>query len=287
MSRIIQFTHPGGEHGSDRNTPLNKGWNTGGHKRKFMHVEGQYVQHNQVHSGELLFWGEWEPPSSVSELHDRLSPFHPRWLHKPYLPDIIPPNVPQGVSFQNTDPFVFDGVFKYGICKQFKSKTGRITQLANLEVGSLILFGSTRNQNKRDAFFQLDTVFVVSDFIDYDSSVADALSNKDLDFYNRTVFKLAFPSPTLSSMKLRLYFGATYENAIDGMYSFSPSKIFSNCDTGFPRVPLKDLPYLTNNLNAAPKSTRATSLEILEFWKEIRDISRACGCVEGVKFNCW
>jgi hypothetical protein len=96
-----------------------------------------------------------------------------------------------------------------------------------------------------------------SDFIDYDFS--DALSNRDLDFYNRTVFKLAFPRPTASSMKLRLYFGAAYENS---------TKIYSNSDIGFPRVALKDIPFLTNNLNALRNLLGRQVLRFLNFGKK-------------------
>jgi hypothetical protein len=287
MPKIVQFTHPGHEHGPEKNNPNHKNWNAGAHKRKFLHATGRYVQGNQLHSGELLFWGEWEPPSVVNEFASRPTWFHPRWLHRPYLPEVIPDPHSDGASLQNTDPYVFDGPFKYAICKQFKSRTGRPTQLANLDRGSIVLFGSTGNQNKPNAFFQLDTVFVVGDYLEYDVSDPAPLSLPELRDYHTAVFQMAFPNPTKNSLKLRLYFGATYDNPFEGMYSFSPAQVFNGQSQGFPRVALKDLPYLTNNLNAAPKISGVSIDQSTIFWEEIRTISREQGCVEGVHYDFW
>jgi len=287
MPQIIQFTHPGPEHSHDKQNPFHKSWNIRKHKRKFMHVKGQYVINDELKSGELMFWGEWEPPSTVTKLRAQITSFHPAWLHKPYLPDFIPNPISNNKSYQNTDPFVFDKAFKYFICKQFKPKTGKTTKLSSLDKGSIILFGSTGNQNKPSPFFQLDTVFVIADYIDYDSSDPKALSSSELDFYNKVVFKMAFPYPTEKSMKLRLYVGATYENTFNGMYSFSPSKLYTKDNTTFPRLALKDLKYLTNNLNAAPKTNVVSIDDALQFWNKIRTISRENGLVEGVSFVHW
>jgi hypothetical protein len=62
---------------------------------------------------------------------------------------------------QNTDPFVFGERFLFTICQQHTA-TGP-TQLRFLERGSVILFGSSVGRR-----FVLDTVFVVSRWIDHD-----------------------------------------------------------------------------------------------------------------------
>ena len=54
---------------------------------------------------------------------------------------------------------------------------------------------------------------------------------------------------------------------------------------GFPRIKLKDIANLTNNLNAAPKITELSIDDIKDFWNKIRIISREQGCVEGVRFE--
>lgn len=277
MAKIIQFTHPGAEHKPDVKGGDHKSWNTCGHKRKFMHTQGEYVSGSELKEGELAFWGEWEPPSDVVKLASMPTKFHPQWLHKPYLPKPIPLKG----KYQNTDPCVFGENFKYVVCKQFKPKNMTLTPLARLEKGSLILFGSTANQNKKNAFFQLDTVFVVSDFIEYDISDPKELLNSG-DYWDLAVQMLC----AKSSLTLRLYKGATFKNPVNGMYSFSPAKIWKDENMeGFPRLALKDLPYLTNNLNAAPKITEAAESEIADFWNLIRKMSIKAGYVEGVKFD--
>lgn len=280
MPKIVQFTHPGAEHGTDKHDSNHKSWNTNFHKRKFLLSKGEYVDKKGLKDGQLMFWGEWEPPSTVIELGFQASDFFPRRLHTPYLPKTL---TNSGESQQNTDPCVFGENFKYLVCKQYKSKSKTLTTLAKLDKGSLILFGSTANQNKEGAFFQLDTVFVVSEYIEYDISDANALA--DLGAYRDFVFKKAFPTPAEYSLKLRLYKGANFQNPFEGMYSFSPAKIWNNQQSGFPRIPLKNMDFITNNLNAAPKITDASFDEVKNFWNKIVEISRENGCVEGVKFS--
>jgi hypothetical protein len=283
MPKIVQFTHPGSEHSPDKRGGNHKSWNTGRHKRKFLLTNGDYVAKNELKEGSLVFWGEWEPPSHVEELENKPPKFFPRWIHRPYLPKKTPNSNGYQESYQNTDPCVFGDSFKYFVCKQFKPKNRTLTSLAKLDKGSLILFGSTANQNKENAFFQLDTVFVVSEHIKYDISDPNALL--DLGNYRDFVFKMAFPQPSDYSLKLRLYKGASFENSVEKMYSFSPAKKWVNQQSSFARVPLKDMDYITNNLNAAPKITDASIVEVKVFWNKIVEISRRNGCVEGVKFN--
>lgn len=285
MPKIVQFTHPGGEHKPDKDNKAHKSWNKGNHKRKFLNAYGKYVQGSGLKEDSLMFWGEWEPPSTVERLDIKENKFMPNWLHKPYLPTTLPIATGYQQSYQNTDPLVFGDSFRYFVCKQFKPKSRKETSLAKLERGSIILFGSTGNQNTKDAFFQLDTVFVVSDYIEYDPSDINALSKYEIDNYRNFVFKMAFPTPLDYSLKLRLYIGATFDNPVSEMYSFSPVKIYNNNSYGFPRVPLKDLDYITNNLNAAPKISEVGHNDIVKFWKTIRDISREQDCFEGVKFD--
>jgi hypothetical protein len=122
MPKIVQFTHPGPEHKPDLKNGNHKSWNTGNHKRKFLLSKGSYVDNNKLKDGNLTFWGEWEPPSYVTEFEYQENKFFPGWLHKPYLPNILPNSNGYQASFQNTDPCVFGDSFKYFVCKQFKPK---------------------------------------------------------------------------------------------------------------------------------------------------------------------
>lgn len=281
MPKIIQFPHPGGEHSYDKNNKAFKSWNKKSHRRKFLLADGDYVKGNKQLSGSLVFWGEWEPPSLVEKLEHIKGDFLPKYLHKPVLPKEIPFG-----HLENTDPYVFENAFKYFVCKQWKVKTKKETSLARLEKGSIILFGNTVGKERKQSFFQLDTVFVISDYIDYDPSDINALNDKRVSkAYKDIVYYRCFRKPQPFSLKLRLYIGATFDNPYNGMYSFSPAKVYQNEKSGFRRVVLKDLDYITNNLNAAPKTTEVTEQEGLSFWETIRAISREQGCVEGFNFK--
>jgi hypothetical protein len=299
---IVQFTHPGDEHRPDSENPLHKSWNTGNHKRKFLLSHGDYIDStNERKHGELMFWGEWEPPSDVESIDQKQNHLRPKWLHHPYLPDPLPnegnsskishcgkpPIDPHQPAYQNTDPCVFGNTFKYFVCKQYKPGNQRSTKLSSLDPGSLILFGSTKGRNKKESFFQLDTVFVVSDCIEYDPSDPKTLYERVDRIYRESILKMAFPTPFSlnKNAKLRLYFGASWDNQYQGMYSFTPSQLYQGERTGFARVQLKNLDYITNNLNAAPKTTDVSQASIVTFWKKIRCISRKNSCVEGVQFD--
>ncbi len=287
MFEVIQFTHPGKEHKPDNPQKNHKSWNKGQHKRKFLCCNGYYKQNNKILKDKLAFWGEWEPPSKVKKLDNKDDKEMPQWLHFPYLPNKMPISDGYQLSYQNTDPFVFGKHFRYLVCKQFKPKLKKETFLSRLNIGSIILFGSTINQkDKSNAYFALDTIFVISDYIEYDPSDPNALNNYNIDNYKDIVYKMAFPKPLDFSLKLRLYIGATIENPIEGMYSFSPAKVYKNEPHGFKRLKLKNLPYITNNLNAAPKRTFLKDItEVKIIWEEIREKCKKEGLVEGIKFD--
>ena len=154
--RVVQFTHPGGEHRAD--SPGIKQWNAGTHQRKFMCTNGTSLDASgEVHEGDVLLWGEWEPSSIVEELQAP-GPDDPRYLHRPFLEERT-----EFSGHQNTDPFVFGDQFLYTGCQQWRGKPhGHPVQLRYLLPGSIILFGSCSSDR-----FLLDTVFVVRDFIDH------------------------------------------------------------------------------------------------------------------------
>ncbi len=287
MPSIVQFTHPGGEHGPDSASRNYKSWNTGLHKRKFLECEGSYINRGYLKHGLLRFWGEWEPPSEVQELSRNPEPGHPRWLHKPVMPVEIP--ISDGRTYQNTDPFVFGDRFRYFVCKQYIRKTGRVTQMARLDRGSVILFGSTKGRSRAESTFLLDTVFVVSDYIDYDPANGKLLLECDEripDYYKDIVYRIAFPQKTNVSLPMRCYLGATFDSPFQGMYSYVPSQSErEGISTGFPRVQLKDMLILTNNLNSKPKRTVLGIEEIAEYWSSILRFTQEQKCLPGVSIN--
>src|ERR1039458_10494610 len=84
--RFIQFPHPGGEHQPDRRGQKHKSWNPVDrpHARKFMQLEGTWLQNSNTQHGKMWAWGEWEPESKVARCLNPLSDQHPHLLWKPY-----------------------------------------------------------------------------------------------------------------------------------------------------------------------------------------------------------
>jgi len=153
---FVQFIHPGGEHKPDDGDC--KGWNTGRHARKFIQNCGKYVDATApggVREDDLVFWGEWEPESTVSRRIAAPLPHGPHWVYQPYY------GTPPKEWAQNTDPFVFGDHFLYSNCLQ-RTKFGP-TQMTTLDRGSVILFGSCIGKTE----FVVDTVFVVDRWINY------------------------------------------------------------------------------------------------------------------------
>lgn len=161
----------------------------------------------------------------------------------------------------------------------------------------MILFGSTHGEG-RAAFFQLDTVFVVGRSIPYNPAKPENLPSDPLvdpDFLKAS-FHTALPvtdCEVTADLKLRLYLGATIDNPVNGMYSFSPAKVLKGTPEGFSRVRLREkdinLPghsnFLTNNLNSAPKKSVITAAEARALWESVLFKCRDHGCVPGVRFH--
>jgi len=194
---VVQFIHPGGEHGPDQ--VGHKRWNRGLHKRKFLHVRGEYLtaRDDFPQSDGLAFWGEWEPESEVSQIAARV-PGGPRFIQRPYY--VRPREYPG--DLQNTDPFVYGDHFLYTLCRQTKPIGGlaRPTFLRDLAAGSLLLFGSLKSGG-----FVLDTAFVVADGTLHDAETWPAnlrglISDTYADITMRPTYQTAWPrSPRLPS----------------------------------------------------------------------------------------
>jgi hypothetical protein len=290
MPTIVQFFHPKPEHSYDKNCSnddcLIKDWNniTIDHKRKFLLNKGSYIKDDKKHDGELLFWGEWEPPSSVTKLKQQTycPPYgiNPQYLHRPFLPsDDQLRKYQEKNYYQNTDPFVFGNNFIYGICLQ------KMQSLRRLEPGSLILFGSCVNYR-----FVIDTIFVVKTADPYYS--LDDIKKLKLEKYSDIVtqFIINKCGKIDPSHGLTLYTGATFDDQIHGVYSFVPAKVFNGEEIGFPRFFMPNEFYESKNnrinkyfsecpiegeriierKNQGIKITSASIEEISAFWEYIK-----------------
>lgn len=291
MPKIIQFFHPGYEHGFDNKNstenPLIKMRNYNSHKRKFMLHEGTYIDKNgnKHEKKPLLFWGEWEEQSKVKILDPKFDSqkkglwdkAYPQYLHFPSLPPAVQfkENLKKGScqtpiplsytssenKFQkpwaelNTDPCVFGDSFIYGICQQGHNKF-----LKSLEPGTLIVFGSYVKDR-----FAIDTVFVVKD-----------REQHHPDGYSR-------------------YSGAAYiDGNEDAMFSFVPAKIYGDEDKRFPRFAMSDDFYKSKykdyfqgsqgkqNVKGAQERTID---EVKEFWNYLKKEILKEDYVLGVHFE--
>lgn len=220
---LVQFIHPGSEHGIHGRL---KPWNTDEHRRKFLRVRGSYVEAVDAapKTGELVFWGEWEPESEGDSIPSPV-PDGPRWVHRPYYVrptsyrrvgrlkrgrDVCLPG-----NLQNTDPFVFGDRFLYTLCRQTKPIRGhrQPTFLRDLAPGSLVLFGSLKRGE-----FVLDTALVVAegllhDFRTWPTVLAARISETYADVTMRPTYQTARPH------ELRLYCGATLDEPFGGSAS--------------------------------------------------------------------
>lgn len=271
MPCFIQFMHNGRESVPDSRTC--RSWNRGDHRRKFLKCDGIRLDGNwrKLH-GDILFWAEWEPESLViKELKTPLKE-GPRYIYRPFY--IIPKSYK---GRQNTDPFVYGREFRYSLCQQPSHPS-----LRNLERGSVILFGS-----RIDRKFALDTLFVVSDYVDYDPRNCKAVLQQVDETY-----KIVTMNPILEGKKVvcrrtctqeinvttcRSYRGATFDNKINGMFSFFPCQAYTEDSVGFARPTIR-MSTISDNLTQGIKITKCDSLgDVSDYWREaVRQVTKTC-----------
>lgn len=251
--RFFQFPHPGGEHSAESGSVWNPNRPDSPHRRKFMLLDGQWVDDNDdLQPGELHAWGEWEPEAKlVAALERDGRPGLPRYLWRPYY---VPKANYKGLH--NTDPFIFGARFLYSNCRQ-----PRHASLRRLACGSVIAFGSGKTIDGARCWV-LDTVLVVKDFVDYEP----ARARGELEDWVSAEYLDVTAAPLADSMggssggcapatglRFRLYRGATPADPVDGMYSFFPA-LPAGAEIGFSR-PQVDLPgrYFNPRSWQAPK----------------------------------
>lgn len=291
MPDFIQFFHSGAEHtltAVERKNKI-KEWNTSYHYRKFLEAKGQYVNASgHLCNGKLRFWGEWEPASKVQFLNAQ-PPGNdlPHYLHFPFLG--VRPN--NGV---NTDPCVFGPQFMYSLCRQSSPK--RKSRMSYLQVGSIIVFGSVMNYKTRNEYFAVDTVFVVADGRDYTPNTASTALK---GYVTADYQQIMGPNMGAGSgtHQLRCYKGATFQQPVEGMYSFVPCRVSDDSNKGFPRPRLtdKDMTLLlsvgqkqliSKNQNQGTRIERNLPVtDNVKIWNTLRSVFRKQGFEEGVYFE--
>jgi hypothetical protein len=251
---FVQFLHPGTEHRAPKSVEMD--WNVGDHRRKFLVSNGTVQGNGPSRSGKLVFWGEWEPQSRVRHRYSSPGPGEPRYLHEPFCRPV------DGWA-QNTDPFVFGDQFHYTGCQQHRG--GFPTQLRHLSRGSVILFGSYKSGG-----FTLDTVFVVSDHQDHHAHNVTDLRDQVSDLYWQAVLVPWYRGQLGIDQSNRLYFGATPEAAVDGMFSFVPCKPLQDAPHGFVRPTISLPGVITDNHKQSYKKNEQAELSAVRIlWDRV------------------
>jgi len=303
MPKVIQFFHPGSEHGHDKGNRNHKSWSVPPHKRKFMSVIGDCLKKDGslVTNQNILLWGEWEPDSRVKEFSEYVNNGKlPRYLHYPYIRNELPePNknlkscnkklksCNNKKELLNTDPFIFGDNFKYAICRQCEQFNGY--RICNLEPGTIIIFGSLYNDKQFNICksMKVDTVFVVSkNNIDKDEFLT--INYNNLSDNNKTYFdvsfRMAFPNDEMiHNTNNKIYTGVKYEekDKYDGLFSFVPAMENSEKTPkkGFSRIEI-DLFNETGNTRTSFMVRDMSTRECIEYWTKLKDNCLfATGCI--------
>ena len=266
---VVQFPHPNAEHvlGNGSRMP----WNTGDHGRKFLLSAGRSVDpQGRAKDATFVFWGEWEAPSWIVERWPRDRQL-PRELHDP-----VWERPPTSAYRLNTDPWVFGEAFRYSNCKQLTYRQNP-SALQALTRGSVVLFGS-----KLSGEFVLDTVFVVRKAVPY---VPHDPPKTDEAFRVCTIDSVM--TDGRGEYRFTLYYGATYDKPVGGMYSFVSCRDAAREDARFAR-PAVSLPGYINP--ASPQSpsgagTPKTLKQASRQWRSVREQVLWAGCELGVAFE--
>jgi hypothetical protein len=243
IRRVVQFLHPGQEHGVDQwhGRVGWKDWNRGNHKRKFLLADGASTRNPQElpTGGIFTFWGEWEPQSQVRRFVRSGRPFRPEYLHLPQLNLEVLGNLSERTEQscnkrvscgdtngpQNTDPLVFGDLFRYVFCQQPDKP-----KLRSLDKGDIILFG-----NNKSEMFMLDTVLVVGIYAPIQSG--GPLPNWESDLHRRITMDVI--EDQIPWCGLRLYGGETWSS--EKPFSFVPCRLAEPQPIGFSRPVIRPI----------------------------------------------
>ncbi len=215
---------------------------------------------------DLVFWGEFEPPTRLLKSYPDPVPDGPQHLFAP-APVAFHPNDP---PLMNTDPFVFGDRFFYSICKQ-NNRHGP-TAMQRLARGSVILFGSGKHRSQ----FVVDTVFVVADYVDWNlSNYRERL--KDVvppEYFHSTLEPIAYEMKVRNlspSQTFRLYIGATVEKPFEGMFSFFPCLPAKDGEAkGFARPSIRREGIITDNLTQGQRMNPMPDIaDVRALWSDV------------------
>ena len=288
MSTFIQYLHSGREYKPSRSEIQNglMEWHYQDiHRRKFLKSSGRYWTRGVEIADDLLFWGEWEPESHLTKIGTN-------WIHTPVLAkdgtgQLVAPPLQANIGGiqqcrQFTDPYVFgDDGFLLSVCGQ--TANWQTISMSHLERGDIIVFGSCLNKH-----FVVDTVFVIGDYVDYNTSqmirdLSGFVPNVQ-EYVDLMIYGLSHKLNNRTAA-LRCYKGATPSNPINGMFSFVPCKLRKGTYHHFNRPALvnsdfviRSIPFQKQNLishtllSGYNITNHLDQCEMKQIWQRLYDV---------------
>lgn len=173
---------------------------------------------------------------------------------------------------QNTDPFVFGDHFHYTGCLQH-TRFGP-TQLRYLAPGTVILFGSRVNGGE----FALDTVLVVDRYLDHSVGTYAKVRRQVSSGYAVATLDPWYRGDVPTDRSHRLYFGATFDRPLEGMFSFVPALPSRDAPQGFARATLDVPDAITPTMAQGKRLNPQPSIgAVRRLWDEVVRQVRAQG----------
>jgi hypothetical protein len=129
----------------------------------------------------------------------------------------------------------------------------------------------------------LDTVFVVDHWTDHAVADYERLRDAVSDTYWRATLEPWYSGSVPGGQSFRLYYGATFENPVNGMFSFFPASSSERHPNGFARPEIRLRGYVTPTLTQGKRLNRGvTSREVKAGWESVVRQVREQGLALGV-----
>jgi len=286
MYKVVQLAHPGKEWPgysqakkqyikSKKGIIWNKQYEAGirewnnldSHKRKFIFSKNStYIDSKgKLNTGDITFWGEWEPHSTFELISKDSKDFYgSRMMHFPYFNRSY-----DGPKKHTTDPFVFGNNFWYTHCKQSTKQPAQ--SLKKLQADSIIIMGSERSKDKT---FLVDTIFVIKRRYSQ-SEIRDKINSLPKLLLQTNLIMHDDHDLIRSSKYSDFGFYEGKNNQEGNMFSFVPAKLFCKKDVAHERLVINTYDKFFNlqragagSVNKVVMQSRSFS-EVKQYWDKL------------------
>ena len=237
-------------------------WNTGEHRRKFRVAPGHWLDSDQgTGKAELVFWGEWEPPSRV----ERSCPPRAGCLERSTVP-LLGGATRQRVSAEH-HPWVFGDRMIYSVCKTDRRATEAPSDLhaaADARVGDLLWLDHQRGVLRRHRVRRR-----LGGTLGFRPTSLSSISTRHS---RRCTGRSVASREGDAHRSLTLYRGATADEPVEGMFSFVPARRADLDDPRFLRPPVESK-FINPASQQSPRGSKcALPMETLRgTWDGLRE----------------